>query len=114
MEINSRRLIDAEKKKKLMVMMEIAKLVAQMMILLKKPGVETTVIRSKKTKQITRKKKKGYKKGKDTKDKLLSRGNSHEEADGEHLARQTLQQHHTTRVVKAIVRFQTFCQATFH
>ena len=114
MEVNSCRLIDAEKKKKLMVMMEIAKLVVQMMILLKKPGVQTTVIRSRTTKQTTRKQRKGYEKGKDTKDKLLSQGDSHEEADGEHLARQTLQQHQTTRVVKAIVRFQTFCQATIH
>ena len=76
--------------------------------------MQLTVIRSKKTKQITRKQKKGYEKGKDTKDKLLSQGDSREEADGEHLARQTLQQHHTTRVVKAIVSFQTFCQATIH
>ena len=76
--------------------------------------MQLTVIRSKKTKQIPRKQKKGYEKGKDTEDKLLSQGDSREEADGEHLARQTLQQHHTTRVVKAIVSFQTFCQATIH
>ena len=52
--------------------------------------MQLTVIRSKKTKQINRKQKKGYEKGKDTKDKLLSQGDSREEADGEHLARQTL------------------------
>ena len=48
----------------------------------KKPRAQTSIIKSKRIKQITRKKKKGLKKkSNDTKDKLLPPDNSAEEAD---------------------------------
>ena len=48
----------------------------------KKPQAQASVIKSKKTKQITRKKNKGHKnKSNDTKDKLLPQNNSGKEAD---------------------------------
>ena len=82
----------------------------------KKPRAQTSIIKSKEIKQITKKRKKGYeKKGNDTKDKLLPTEDSGEEADEElFTVQQTLQLQHATHVVKMIGRFQTFCQVTIH
>ena len=58
MKINfSRQLLDPDKENKLMVLMQIVKVVTQMTILLKKPRAQTSIIKSKKIKQITREKK---------------------------------------------------------
>ena len=77
--------------------------------------MQTTGIKSKKTKQITRKVKKGYKKkGNDTKNKLLPQDDGGREADEETFRATKSSTTASNTVVKVIGKFQIFCQVTIH